>query len=88
MKLSEEEKKAIEQLDYELTDSWVHNKGISKKILTLFKKVIENQQKEIEDYRRLISYFKVKLNNIDFETETGWRKIEKLEKTYGEIIGD
>lgn len=46
--MNEEEKQAIEKLDYELTNSWVHNQGISKETLKLFKDIIEKQQKEIE----------------------------------------
>lgn len=45
--MNEEEKQAIEKLDYELTNSYVHNQGISKETLKLFKDIIEKQQKEL-----------------------------------------
>lgn len=59
-----------------------------KQYTDFYKDLVQKQQKEIEYYRNLIFYFKDKLNNIDFETEIGWRKIEKLEKIYGEIYGE
>lgn len=93
MELNEEEKKAIKDF-LELRE--IHsNDSMSVSYLSIYQNAVkkmlnlfEKQQKEIEDYKQLIFYFKDKLNNIDFETETGWRKIEKFEKIYGEIFGE
>lgn len=40
---------------------------------------IDKLQKENENYKELILVIKEKLNNIQFEVEQTWRKIEKLE---------
>lgn len=42
-------------------------------------KYISKLQKENENYKKLILDIKEKLNNIQFEVEQAWRKIEKLE---------
>lgn len=43
------------------------------------KELIEQQQKEIEEKDKLILDMKERLNNISFEVEIMWRKIEKVE---------
>lgn len=43
---------------------------------------IEKLQKENKNYKELILAIKGKLNNIQFEVEQAWRKIEKLESKY------
>ena len=43
---------------------------------------IDKLQKENQDYKKLILGIKGKLNNIQFEVEQAWRKIEKLENKY------
>ena len=52
----------------------------SDKKLDYYINTIKQQQKEIEEKDKLILYMKEKLNNISFEVETLWRKIEKVEK--------
>ena len=47
-----------------------------------FIETIDKLQKENQDYKKLILVIKEKLNNIQFEVEQSWRKIEKLESKY------
>ena len=59
------------------------SKTVSKDREVIFlKKVIDKLQKENQDYKKLILAIKGKLNNIQFEVEQAWRKIEKLESKY------
>ena len=44
--------------------------------------LIDKLQKENKNYKELILAIKGKLNNIQFEVEQAWRKIEKLESKY------
>lgn len=60
-----EEKEIIEKLDYELTESYVHDIGISKETLKLFKDMIEKQQKEIEELKGIIAIQKYRIEVID-----------------------
>lgn len=43
------------------------------------KELIEKQQEELEEKDKLILDMKERLNNISFEVEMMWRKIEKVE---------
>lgn len=43
---------------------------------------IDKLQEENKNYKELILIIKGKLNNIQFEVEQSWRKIEKLESKY------
>ena len=76
-KMNEEEKQAIEKLDYELTYSWVHNQGISKETLKLFKDIIEKQQKEIE---------KLEDRNQTLEIEFEIKKYCKVNELASDLI--
>jgi hypothetical protein len=73
----EEEKKAIEWLK---KAEFFSERLYAPVILNL----IEKQQKEIEEYAKFVLDMKEKMNNFQFEAETGWRKIEKLEKKVGD----
>lgn len=78
--MSEEEKQAIEKLDYELTYSWVHNQGISKETLKSFKDIIDKQQKEIKARLEEIDSLYKMISVKDDE-------IEKLKEEY-QILKD
>lgn len=93
--MTDEEKKSIEQLDYELTDSWVHNKGISKETLTLFKKVTEKQQKEMEEQglRLLELAHKLTFDYIskdkirDYKNAVEWKRQQEIENLGMSMLG-
>lgn len=86
--MTDEEKQAIEKLDYELTKSYVHNQGISKETLKLFKDIIEKQSKEIEELNKSdTSKEQSSMNyyNLYKELEDKIKaKIEELDKKYKE----
>lgn len=86
--MTNEEKKALEIIKF-LQDKCIQEKGIG--MMTIYRvdeianaietalNLIETQQKEIEEKDNLILDMKEKLNNISFEVETMWRKIEKVD---------
>jgi len=92
--MNEEEKQAIEKLDYELTKSYVYNQGISKETLKLFKDIIEKQQKEIEKLKSKKYILNAETNEIKeipisenyISKDKIIEKIKKLETS--DILGD
>lgn len=78
--MNEEEKEAIEKLDYELTYSWVHNQGISKETLKLFKDIIEKQQREIQELKGINAIQEYRIEDIDPREFISKDKIRKLIK--------
>lgn len=76
--MNEDEKQAIEKLDYELTNSYVHNQGISKETLKLFKDIIEKQQKEIKKLKENLKECVHKEKILE--------KLEELRKEYNNLF--
>lgn len=77
--MSEEEKRTLDFTKKYLEDNTGKYKFTNEDLIVLVN-LIDKQQKEIEEKNNFIFNLKERLNNIQFEVEMTWRKIEKMEK--------